>query len=77
MTKAEFKQSKEYAEMMDKIRSYRKGFEFTLKYGEIPKAKRNALQIVIEDSIKKGILESIAIGLTLQGEPVEETYRRL
>lgn len=77
MTKSEFRQSKEYREMMDKIRSYTKGFEFTLHYGEIPKAKGNALRIVTEDSIKEGILESIAIGLTLQGDPVEETYRRL
>lgn len=77
MNRMEFKKSKEYREMMDKIRSYRKGFEFTLKYGEIPKAKGNALRVVTEDSIKEGVLESIAIGLTLQGEPVEETYRRL
>lgn len=77
MTKSEFIQSKEYAEMMNKIRNYTKGFEFMLKYGDIPKAKGNALRIVTEDSIKEGILESIAIGLTLQGEPVEETYRRL
>lgn len=77
MTKAEFRQSKEYREMMDKIKGYTKGFTFTLKYGEIPNAKGNALRIVTEDAIDKGILESIAIGLSLQGEPVEETYRRL
>lgn len=77
MTKSEFRQSKEYTEMMDKIRSYTKGFTFTLHYGEIPKAKGNALRIITEDAIDKGILESISIGLTLQGDPVEETYRRL
>lgn len=77
MTKSEFRQSSEYKEMMDKIKGYPKGFTFTLHYGEIPKAKGNALRILTEDAIKEGILESIAIGLTLQGEPVDETYRRL
>lgn len=77
MTKSEFRQSNEYREMMDKIKGYTKGFTFTLHYGEIPKAKGNALRIITEDSIKEGILESISFGLTLHGEPVDETYRRL
>lgn len=77
MTKSEFRQSKEYREMMDKIKGYTKGFTFTLNYGEIPKAKGNALRILTEDAIKEGILESVSIGLTLQGNPVDETYRRL
>lgn len=77
MTKLEFRQSNEYKEMMDKIKGYTKGFTFTLYYGEIPKAKGSALRIITEDAIREGILESIAIGLTLQGEPVDETYRRL
>lgn len=77
MTKAEFRKSKEYAEAMQKIKNYPKGFTFSLKYGEIPKAKGNALKILTEDCIGNGILESISIGLNIHGEFVEEQYRRL
>lgn len=77
MTKAEFRKSKEYKESMEKIKNYPKGFTFSLKYGEIPKAKGNALRILTEDAIKNGILESISIGLNIHGEFVEEEYKRL
>lgn len=77
MTKAEFRKSKEYKESMEKIKKYPKGFTFSLKYGEIPKAKGNALRILTEDCIKNGILESISIGLNIHGEFVEEEYKRL
>ena len=77
MTIAEFRQSKDYAEMIEKIKGYPKGFKFTLEYGQIPKSKANALEIVTNDCIKAGILESIGIGLDIQGTCVEETYRRI
>lgn len=77
MTKAEFRQSKEYAECMEKIKNYPKGFEFTVYYGQIPKAKANALEVLTNDCIKAGILESIGIGLDIQGNFVEKEYRRL
>lgn len=63
MTKSELRETNEYREIMDKIKSYPKDFTFTIQYGAISNAK--------------GILESTAIGLNIQGEPVEETYRRL
>ena len=77
MTKEEFRMSQEYAESMQKIKNYPKGFTFSLKYGEIPKAKGNALRILTEDAIKNGILETISFGLNIQGDCVEEEYRRL
>lgn len=77
MTKAEFRKSKEYAEMVEKIRSYSKGFTFTLHYADIPKAKGNALKLVTQDCIDNKILESIEIGLDIEGNFVQETYRRL
>ena len=77
MTKEEFRNSKEYAEMIDKIKAYTKGFTFALKYAEIPKAKAKALEIVTNDCIKSGILESIEIGLDIQGNFVEEKYKRV
>lgn len=77
MTKLEFKESKEYTEAIEKIKSYPIGFTFTLKYGEIPKKKGNALKIITRDCIDMGILESISIGLDIQGNFVEEEYKRI
>lgn len=77
MTLQELRQTEEYKKAVDKIKGYRKGFEFTLNYGKIPKAKGNALKIITRDCIENGILESISFGLDLQGNFVDETYRRL
>ena len=73
----ELRQTKDYKEAIKKIKGYKKGFEFTLNYGTIPKAKGNALKIITKDCIENGILEIISIGLDLQGNFVDETYRRL
>ena len=77
MTVKELRESTEYAKSMQKIKSYPKGFKFSLKYGEIPKAKGNALKIIMKDAIDSGLLESVSIGLDIHGEFVEEEYRRL
>ena len=77
MTKQEFKASKEYQEMIEKIKSYSIGFEFNLNYSKIPKPKCNALEIVTRDCIKMGILESIQMGLDIEGNIVDETFRRI
>lgn len=77
MTKTVFRKSKEYTECMEKIKNYPKGFTFSLKYREIPKAKGNALKILTQDCIDAGILDSISIGLDIHGNFVEETYKRL
>lgn len=44
MTREELRNHEEYAICMNKIRSYKKGFEFTLNYSQIPTAKANALK---------------------------------
>ena len=77
MSKSEFKKSKEYRDMIDKIKGYPIGFTFTLKYGEIPEKKGNALRIITRCCIEMGILESISICLDIQGNFVEEQYRRI
>ena len=77
MSKSEFRNSKEYREMIDKIKGYPKGFTFTLKYSEIPKKKGNAMKVITSDCIEIGILESISIGLGIQGNFVEEEYKRI
>ena len=77
MTVKEMRQTKDYREAVEKIKGYSIGFEFTLKYAEIPKKKGNALKVITSDCIEMGILETISIGLDIQGNVVEETYRRI
>lgn len=77
MTRNELRNHPEYAQAMNKIRSYRKGFEFTLNYAKIPTPQANALKIIMEDAIEIGLIESIAIGLALDGTFTDETYRKV
>lgn len=77
MTVQEFRETDGYKEAFDKIKGYPKGFKFTLDYTKIPKAKGNALKIITRDCIKEKIIESVAIGLSLEGKQTEETFRRL
>ena len=77
MTIISFRKSKEYEEAIGKIKAYPIGFTFTLKYEEIPAGKCNALRIITKDCIDIGILESISIGLDIQGNITDETYKRI
>lgn len=77
MTVQELRNHEEYALCFKKIKAYRKGFEFTLNYSAIPIPQGNALKIVMRDAIEQGYIESIAIGLALDGTQVDETFRRI
>lgn len=77
MTVQEMRETKDYKEAIERIKGYSIGFEFTLNYAAIPKAKGNALKIITRDCIEMGILESIRFGLDIQGNCVDETYRRI
>lgn len=77
MTVAEVRNHKEYFQAMEKIRRYPKGFEFTLNYARIPTPQGNALKIVMKDAIQNGLLESIALGISIEGKFVDETFRRI
>jgi len=77
MTIQEFRQSKDYVEAINKIKSYSKNFTFKLNYSQIPKEKANALRIMMQDCIDNGIVESVSIGLALTGEQTDETFKRL
>lgn len=77
MTTQELRNHPEYATAMNKIRSYRKGFEFTLNYSAIPTPQANALKVIMADAIEMGLIESIAMGFALDGTFTDETYRKV
>ena len=82
MTKDE---EKEIEKAINKIKDYKKGFEFTINYSSIPtKAKENGLKYVLNKAVKMGLIECIGTGYTFEditgesGRPFnEETYRRI
>ena len=76
MTIQEFREHPEYALCMRKITGYKTGFKFTLNWSEIPRAKANALKIVIRDAMEQGLIENVADGWSLEGQLVSETFRR-
>lgn len=77
MTKQELRETKDYKEAIEKIKNYKIGFKFTMNYTEIPKAKGNALKIILNDCVKMGILESVSFGLDIEGNVVEEEFKRI
>lgn len=77
MTIQEVRNHEEYAICFRKIKSYRKGFEFTLDYNRIPTPQANALKIVMRDAIEQGLLENIATDFTLEGAITAERFRKL
>ena len=77
MTIQEVRKHEEYALCFKKIKAYPKGFEFTLRWTQIPTPQANALKIVMADAIKEGYLESIAFELSLEGIETAQTYRKL
>ena len=77
MNRKEFRASEEYAKCINKIENYKKGFCFTINFSNIPTRKANALKVVLQDCCDMGLIESISIGLSLTGDFVDETYRRV
>lgn len=73
----EFKESKEYKDAVEKIKSYPKRFKFTLPYYKMTKGQKNAMHIITDDCIKKKIIDSVSFGLDLTGNITEETFIRL
>lgn len=77
MTKSEFLKSKEYENMMKKIRNYSTGFEFTIPFYKMTRQQKNGMNIVLNNAVKEGLIESVRIGVSLEGNFTDETYRRL
>lgn len=77
MTIIELRNSEEYAKCMRKIEGYSKGFEFTVPYWKMTKEQANAMKIILQDAVRKGLIESIRIGLSLELVETDETFRRV
>lgn len=77
MTVQELRSHEEYKLAFQKINSYKPGFEFTLNFARIPKPQGNALKIIMRDAIEQGLLESVQIGLALDGTITDETFRKI
>lgn len=77
MNRMEFKKSNEYKEMIEKIKSYSKGFRFNIPYYKMTTGQKNAMYIVTNDCIKEKIIESVSFDLDLSGNVTEEMFVRL
>lgn len=77
MTREELRREPGYIEAHNKIENYRKGFEFTVYYNEMPAPKRRAMECLLDDCENEGLIESIAIGIGLDLERKDETFVRL
>ena len=77
MTITELRNHPEYTICMDKIKSYRKGFEFTMNWERIPRAKANGLKVIMRDAVEQGLLEYTATVLALDGTITAERFRRI
>lgn len=77
MTVQELRNHKEYEICFEKIRSYPKGFTFTLNYSQIPRAKANALKIVMSDAVKQGLLEPTETLLAIDGTETGATFTKI
>ena len=77
MTITELRNSDGYKEAYNKIKNYSKGFRFTVYYNQMPKAKANAMKILLADCCKENLIQSVAIGLALSMEQTDETFVRV
>ena len=58
MTIQELRASNDYKQSVEKIKNYKKGYTFTIYYSCIPRAKANALEIILNDCCTAGLIQS-------------------
>lgn len=66
----------EYKVCMDKIRNYREGFEFTVRFDLMRIGQANTMKVILRDAVDQGLIESLSIGLSLEGVVTDEKFRR-
>ena len=67
----------EFRELVEKIKGYSKGFRFTIPYYKMTTGQKHAIHVVTNDCIKEKIIESVSIGVSLEGKITEETFVKL
>lgn len=67
MTIEEMRKTEEYTKIVQKVKKYRKGFEFTLDVNVIPRPQWNALRMVMRDLEKQGLIENIEFDYSIDG----------
>ena len=77
MTLEELRNSEDYKKAVDKIKGYSKGFEFTVYYNQMNTPLKNAMYKILKDCTDQGLIESIQMGVNLDMEITDETFRRL
>lgn len=77
MNYQDLKNSKDYMECVEKIKGYRRGFTFTINYSNIPARKANALKFILKNCCEMNLIESTSMGIALNGDLAEETFRRI
>lgn len=77
MTRQEFINSQEYADMITKVKGYSIGFEFSIPYYKMTPAQKNAMEIVMCDCVESGLIESVAVSFDLDGKVTEEKFKRI
>ena len=77
MTTEQLRTHPEYKKCMDRIKSYRPGFIFTMNYTQIPtRAKQNGMRAILRDAIKLGYLECTQTIVSLNCEITSEVFVR-
>ena len=76
MTISELRNTKDYIEAVEKIKRWEKGKSYTIRMDSISQAKKNALLVILDDCEREGLIESVSIGLSLEGKVVEERFRK-
>ena len=77
MTAKQFRESVEYAELMERICSYPKGFTFTIRYFDMSERKARAMKILMRDCEIARYIECVSVGLSIHGDLVEMEYKRI
>ena len=77
MTLEELRNSEDYKKAVDKIKGYNKGFVFTIYYNQMNTPLKNAMDKILKDCTDQGLIESIQMGVNLDMEITDETFRRL
>lgn len=77
MNKAELRKHPEYKKAMDKIESYPKDFTFEMNYKIMTKAQQNAMDVILQDAKKVGLIESISFNLNFDGDITAEVFKKL